>query len=76
MSNNFNDNFTIIFNKIYKKCGFIGQTNINEKIKKLIEQHGQINYEVYDYECSYKTLAYGPCGATIEIDEIYKIPKK
>lgn len=75
MTDNIKDNFMTILNKIKKKHSVIGQSNINDKIKHLIEQNGQIDYENYDYDCSYKTLIYGPCGATIEIDKIYKVPK-
>lgn len=76
MTDNSKKNFTIVLEKINKKYGIMGQTNINHKINDLIKKNGQINYDDFDYECSYKTFSYGPCGATVEIDEINKIPNK
>jgi hypothetical protein len=75
--NDLENNITIILNKI-KKSNYImfGHSNINEKIKELIKQNGTINYDDYDYTCSYKSEVYGPCGATLEIDKIYKVAKK
>jgi hypothetical protein len=78
MSNaDLDNNITIILDKI-KKSNYVmfGNSNINEKIKELIKQNGTINYDDYDYTCSYKPEVYGPCGATLEIDKIHKVPKK
>ena len=71
----YNKNITIILNKIKKNNNvFLGQ-NINAKIADLIKNNGSINYEDYDYQCSYKTEVYGSSGAIFEIDKIHKVPK-
>lgn len=70
-------NMKIVLDKLTKKNYVIhGHININDKIKELIEENGSINYNDYDYVCSYKSEVYGPFGATLEIEKIHKVSKK
>lgn len=77
LENDINKNINIILNKIKKNNYLLlGNSNINDKIKELILQNGSINYDDYDYFCSYKSEVYGSSGATFEIEKIYKVSKK
>jgi hypothetical protein len=75
--NELKHNMKVVLDKLTKKNYVMnGHSNINDKIKELIEQNGSINYDDFDYICSYKSEVYGPFGATFEIEKIHKVSKK
>ena len=64
------DFFTIIYNKICNNKSIPISTNLNDKINEFIENNENIEYENYEYECSYKVEFYGHSGVSIDIDRI------